>query len=49
LEVRRQYAVEAAHRLKFRRQRVAALVQHLVGDDMPEVEFAYPVDELTVA
>ena len=49
LEVRRQYAAEAVHRLKFRRQRVAAVLQRLMGEDVPEVEFADLVDELTVA
>ena len=49
LEVRREYAAEAARRLEIRRHCVAAVVQRFVSDDVADAEFADLVDELTVA
>jgi len=49
MEVRRQYADEAAHHLKIRRHCVTAVLQRLIGDDMTDVECADLANELTVA
>lgn len=47
-EVRRHYADEAAHHLKFRRRCVTSVLQRLIGDDLTDVECADLANELTM-